>query len=66
MVLDQPLVPVPIPLRFPFPGYATNVDEGRESPDERARAEADLFAGIAGGTGLGGFGGAPGGTGGAG
>lgn len=25
MVLDQPLVPAPIPLRFPFPSYATNV-----------------------------------------
>jgi DNA helicase HerA-like ATPase len=65
MVLDQPLVPVPIPLRFPFPGYATNVDEGRPSSDERAQAEADVFASIAGGTGLGGFGG-PGGSGGSG
>jgi hypothetical protein len=53
MVLDQLLVPVPIPLRFPFPGYATNVDEGRPSAEQRAEAEADLFAGIAGGSGLG-------------
>ena len=27
MVLDQPLIPTPIPLRFPFPGFATNVGE---------------------------------------
>jgi DNA helicase HerA-like ATPase len=27
MVLDQPLVPAPIPLRFPFPSYATNVSD---------------------------------------
>ncbi|HMG43144.1 MAG TPA: ATP-binding protein [Acidimicrobiales bacterium] len=52
MVLDQPLVPVPIPLRFPFPGYATNVDEGRESAQQRVEAEDDAFAGIAGGAGI--------------
>ncbi|KAA0233573.1 MAG: ATP-binding protein [Actinobacteria bacterium] len=28
MVLDQPLIPAPIPLRFPFPAFATNPDEG--------------------------------------
>jgi len=28
MVLDQPLLPAPIPLRFPFPAFATNVAEG--------------------------------------
>ena len=27
MVLDQPLVPAPIPIRFPFPAYATSVGE---------------------------------------
>ena len=27
MVLSQPIVPEPIPLRFPFPPYATNPDE---------------------------------------
>ncbi|MGP6188494.1 MAG: ATP-binding protein [Vulcanimicrobiaceae bacterium] len=33
MVLDQPLVPAPIPLRFPFPAYATNTSERRsEAP----------------------------------
>ncbi len=40
MVLDQPLIPAPIPLRFPFPGFATNVTEGRPSGAEHhARAE---------------------------
>ncbi len=27
MIVDQPLVPTPIPFRFPFPPYATNVGE---------------------------------------
>jgi uncharacterized protein len=27
MIADQPLVPTPIPFRFPFPPYATNVGE---------------------------------------
>jgi uncharacterized protein len=31
MVLDQPLIPAPIPLRFPFPAFATNVAEGRSA-----------------------------------
>jgi DNA helicase HerA-like ATPase len=30
MILDQPLVPAPIPLRFPFPSYATNVADSRD------------------------------------
>jgi len=38
MVLDQPLIPAPIPLRFPFPGFATNPSEG--APDPRT-AQAD-------------------------
>jgi uncharacterized protein len=37
MVLDQPLVPAPIPLRFPFPAFATNPTEGARS---RAEIEA--------------------------
>lgn len=36
MVVDQPLVPAPIPLRFPFPSYATNV------ADDASRAQANL------------------------
>ena len=43
MVLDQPLVPAPIPLRFPFPSFATNPDEGRPSPEESAPGEAELI-----------------------
>jgi hypothetical protein len=34
MVLDQPLIPAPLPLRFPFPPYATNVSEGTPSPEQ--------------------------------
>lgn len=30
MVLDQPMVPVPIPIIFPFPPYATNVGEDQD------------------------------------
>jgi DNA helicase HerA-like ATPase len=44
MVLDQPLVPAPLPMRFPFPAYATCVAEGASDPDEAARAEADVMA----------------------
>jgi DNA helicase HerA-like ATPase len=38
MVLDQPLIPAPIPLRFPFPAFATNVNEGKAAT---VAAEAD-------------------------
>jgi hypothetical protein len=39
MVLDQPLVPAPIPIRFPFPAYATCQDEAMppDTPQTRAR-----------------------------
>jgi len=47
MVLDQPLVPAPIPLRFPFPGFATNLDEGRPSAEEAAPRESELINAIA-------------------
>ena len=44
MVLDQPLIPAPLPLRFPFPAFATCVaeDEGRGAEEERA-LEAEAF-----------------------
>jgi hypothetical protein len=43
MVVDQPLIPAPLPLRFPFPPYATNVAEGaRPAAEVQARAEAVL------------------------
>ena len=43
MVLDQPLIPAPIPLRFPFPAFATCVAESPPDPAEQARAEADAL-----------------------
>jgi hypothetical protein len=44
MVLDQPLIPAPLPIRFPFPAFATNVAEAA-SADPRAEAEevAEIF-----------------------
>jgi uncharacterized protein len=45
MVLDQPLIPAPIPVRFPFPAFATNVSEGRSgTEEERTAAAAEAFA----------------------
>lgn len=35
MIVDQPLVPEPIPVRFPFPAYATNPDEAAIDEVER-------------------------------
>lgn len=32
MILDQPVVPAPIPMVFPFPPYATNLREVEETP----------------------------------
>ena len=46
MVLNQPLVPAPIPLRFPFPGFATNPDEGRLASTEAAASEDELLGRI--------------------
>ena len=37
MVVSQPIVPEPIPIRFPFPPFATNPDEAAR--DEAAEAE---------------------------
>lgn len=42
MVLDQPLIPAPIPFRFPFPGFATCVAEGAVEAGGR-EAEKDTF-----------------------
>jgi hypothetical protein len=41
MVFDQPLIPAPIPLRFPLPSYATNVAEAGEADPGRSAAAAD-------------------------
>jgi hypothetical protein len=43
MVLDQPLIPAPIPLRFPFPGFATNPSEGAPDPATEQAAQDDAF-----------------------
>ncbi|WP_037496256.1 ATP-binding protein [Solirubrobacter soli] len=47
MVLDQPLVPAPLPIRFPFPPYATNVSDAAGGEAER-KAAADAFEQAAG------------------
>jgi len=44
MVVDQPLIPAPLPLRFPFPPYATNVAEAARPPAEVAQRGADVAA----------------------
>jgi uncharacterized protein len=44
MVFDQPLIPAPIPLRFPFPAFATCVAEDQGlSSEAQAEAERDAF-----------------------
>lgn len=45
MVLDQPLIPAPLPIHFPFPAFATSVGEDAGLTGEaRTQAEADAFA----------------------
>jgi uncharacterized protein len=39
MVVSQPVVPEPIPIRFPWPPYATNPDDA--APEEGAADDAD-------------------------
>ena len=39
MVVSQPIVPEPIPVRFPFPPFATNPDEAA-ADEEAARTRA--------------------------
>jgi hypothetical protein len=44
MVLDQPLIPAPLPLRFPFPAFATCVaEDGGRGPEEERALEAEAF-----------------------
>jgi hypothetical protein len=43
MVLDQPIIPTPIPLRFPFPAFATCIAEGALEDSNREAVESDLF-----------------------
>jgi DNA helicase HerA-like ATPase len=42
MITSQPLLPAPVPVRFPFPPYATRAAEVLESADDRIRANALL------------------------
>jgi len=42
MITSQPLIPAPIPVRFPFPPYATRVAEVAEDPGEREEARGLL------------------------
>jgi hypothetical protein len=44
MVLDQPLIPAPIPMRFPFPGFATCVAESAPDPDAKRAAEVSAMS----------------------
>lgn len=44
MVLDQPLIPAPIPLRFPFPAFATCVaEDSGPGAAQAAATEAETF-----------------------
>ena len=44
MVLDQPLIPAPLPLRFPFPAFATCVAEDQgPGGEEQANREREAF-----------------------
>ena len=46
MVVSQPIVPEPIPIRFPFPPFATNPDEAA-SDEEAVRAQtADIIRNV--------------------
>ncbi len=43
MVIDQPLIPAPLPIRFPFPAFATCVAESKAAEVSKAE-QIDLFA----------------------
>ena len=44
MVCSQPRIPVPVPLRFPFPPYATNTGDATLTEEERKQGEAAFEA----------------------
>lgn len=46
MVVDQPLIPAPLPLRFPFPAFATCVAEGEATGETRKAATKKAFEGL--------------------
>jgi DNA helicase HerA-like ATPase len=39
LILDQPMIPAPVPIRFPFPNYATRADEVPEMTEEEIEDE---------------------------
>jgi uncharacterized protein len=43
MVCDQPLIPAPIPLRFPFPAFATCVAESQQDAAAQQATADDAF-----------------------
>jgi uncharacterized protein len=43
MVLDQPIIPAPIPIRFPFPAFATCVAESLQDPEIERQAREDVM-----------------------
>ncbi len=42
MITSQPLLPAPVPVRFPFPPYATRFSEVLVSPEDDARGRSLL------------------------
>ena len=46
MVVSQPVVPEPIPVRFPFPPFATNSDEAEGDKDAEERQAETLAANL--------------------
>ncbi len=42
MITSQPLLPAPVPIRFPYPPYATRVAEVLGSPEDESEARALL------------------------
>lgn len=47
MVVSQPVVPEPIPIRFPWPPYATNPDEAAIDEAERAERNENIATNVA-------------------
>jgi hypothetical protein len=43
-ILQQPHIPVPIQIRFPFPSWATRADEAAGPAGEGGEAGADVFS----------------------
>ncbi len=46
MVVSQPIVPEPIPIRFPFPPFATNPDEAAANAEEDERLAKTIIGNV--------------------